>query len=408
MMRSYAYFRSADMPEKRTSNAPTRLTELFARYFKSNQTGGILLLVCTLISLFLANSIVGENYRAFWEMPLHLDLGNIQMHHTLAEWINDGLMTVFFLLVGLEIERELYIGELSNRKSALLPVFAALGGMLVPALIYLTFNFNQGTIRGMGIPTATDIAFAIAIMGILGDRVPNSLKIFLTALAIIDDIGAIFVIAIFYGSSFSLTYLLLTAGLFGLLLLLNKWKVVSLWIYLPLGLLLWFFMMHSGIHPTLSGVLLAFAIPFQNGAKNTSSYRLEKAIQTPVTLLIIPLFALANTAIVVNQEIVGHLAGAESLGIIFGLVIGKPLGIYLFSFWSTQLKITEIPGTINRKMILGAGMLGGIGFTMAMFVTNLAFNQKELIELGKISILIASAIAASAGYLMLSLRKKKV
>lgn len=380
-----------------------KITELFTLFFKSSQSGGVLLLLCTFISLIIANSALGDSYRGMWDTHLGFHLGNLHMDHSIGDWINDGLMTIFFLLVGLEIERELYIGEISSRKTAMLPVMGALGGMVVPALIYFFINMNNpATIRGAGIPTATDIAFAIAIMGLLGDKVPPSLKVFLTALAIIDDLGAIFVIAIFYGTGFSVPYLLLSAGMFGFLLLLNRLKVTSLWVYLPLGLVLWFFMMHSGIHATLAGVLLAFAIPFEDGGKKTASYRLEEFLQLPVALIVIPLFALANTAIKVNTDLLSQLLSAESLGIFFGLVLGKPIGIFLAALLSQKLKIADIPARINKPMLWGAGMLGGIGFTMAIFVTNLAFDGKELIQLGKISILFASTVAAVGGYFVIS------
>lgn len=386
----------------------TRLTQVFTQFFQSNQAGGILLLVCTIISLLITNSFLGEAYRNFWELELGPVTTQFHLHHSLAEWINDGLMTIFFLLVGLEIRRELYVGELSSRRKALLPVMGALGGMIVPALIYFLFNINSPeTISGIGIPTATDIAFAIAIMGVLGDKVPPALKVFLTALAIIDDLGAIFVIAIFYGSGFSIVYLLLTAGLFAFLLLLNKLKVHSLFVYLPLGVLLWFFMLHSGVHATLAGVLLAFAIPFQRGEKHGASHMLEEWLQKPVAMLIIPVFALANTAIVINPELLGSLSSTESLGIILGLVLGKPIGIFLAAIISDKLKIAEIPHTVNKSMLWGAGMLGGIGFTMAIFVSNLAFDNSFYIELAKVSILIASTIAAVGGYFVLSTFNKR-
>lgn len=384
-----------------------QLSNLFTLFFKSSQSGGLLLLLCTFVSLIIANTHLGEAYKELWHTPLGIHLGGFHLTHSVVDWINDGLMTVFFLLVGLEIERELYIGEISSRKKAMLPVMGAIGGMLVPALIYLAINFNNPlTIKGGGIPTATDIAFAIAIMGLLGDKVPASLKVFLTALAIIDDLGAIFIIAIFYGSGFSVLYLTLSACLFGLLLLLNRLKVNSLWVYIPLGVLLWFFMMHSGLHATLAGVLLAFAIPFENGAKHTSSYRLEKSLQFPVALFVIPLFALANTAITIKTSLLSQLLSAESLGIFFGLVLGKPVGIFFAAVLSKKLNIAELPKEISKSMLWGAGMLGGIGFTMAIFVTNLAFENKELIELGKITILIASATASVGGYLMLAASKK--
>jgi NhaA family Na+:H+ antiporter len=316
-------------------------------------------------------------------------------------------MTIFFLLVGLEIERELYIGELSSRKRAMLPVMAALGGMIVPALVYFLFNFNHPeSISGVGIPTATDIAFAIAIMSLLGDRVPPALKVFLTALAIIDDLGAIVVIGIFYGNGFSGLYLILTAIICALLYLLNRRGNENFWIYLFLGLSLWFCMLHSGIHATLAGVILAFALPFKSGSPATLSYRVEHKIQWPVTYLILPLFALSNTAITINSEMTGALLSPESLGIFFGLLIGKPVGIFLFSLLAIQLGIASLSSSINKTMLFGAGILGGIGFTMAMFVDNLAFTNTQQIDLGKISILIGSTTAAALGFLLLSLASK--
>lgn len=396
------------MTQKHGKSKTRGLTFLFRQFFKLSQSSGVLLIICTVFSLLLANSSLGNEYSSFWQIHLDASFLNFEMNHTVVEWINDGLMTVFFLLVGLEIERELYIGELSSRKKAMLPVIGAIGGMLIPALFYLIFNFNHPeSIRGIGIPTATDIAFAIAVLGMLGNRIPASLKVFLTALAIIDDLGAILVIAIFYGHGFSLTYFVLAAVLFGILLLLNKLKVTSLWIYLPLGVLLWFLMMHSGIHATLSGVLLAFAIPFENGKPDTSSYKLEKAIHWPVSMLIVPLFALANTAISIDTSLTSRLLSAESLGIFFGLVLGKPIGIFLASVAGSKMGWTYLPQNISLKMLWGAGMLGGIGFTMSIFVTNLAFSNPSFIELGKISVLIASVTAAVSGYFFLSKVSKK-
>lgn len=393
--------------KSRKSFKEYRLSKLFLEFFQSNKTGGILLILGTIVSLVLANLPVGNAYKSFWETPLHIDWNGFELPHTLLHWINDGLMTIFFLLVGLEIERELYIGELSNRKRALLPVIGAIGGMLVPALIYVLFNFNSPeTLSGAGIPTATDIAFAIAIMSLLGNKVPVFLKVFLTALAVIDDLGAIFVIAIFYGGKFQLAWFAAVVLLFLLMMALGKYlKVYKLWVYLPLGLVMWFCMMQSGIHATLAGVLLAFAIPFQNGEPNSISYKLQHFLHRPVTILILPIFALANTAISINSDLMQNLFSAESLGIFFGLFIGKPIGIFLAAVLSDRLKITKIPNDVSLKMIWGAGMLGGIGFTMAMFVTNLAFTNLQFIELGKISILIASTAAAVLGYLFLSQNK---
>ncbi|MBS3914865.1 MAG: Na+/H+ antiporter NhaA [Bacteroidetes bacterium] len=386
-----------------------KITALFKGFFTGSQTGGILLLLCTLISLFTANSIGGIDYRNFWDTSMPVHAGPVQLEHSLSAWINEGLMALFFLLVGLEIKREFLVGELSNKKTAILPVIAAIGGMIVPAVIYFICNVNSPeTIIGAGIPTATDIAFAIAILGLLGNKIPNALKVFLTALAIMDDLGAIILIAVFYGTEFSGFYLILTLALFALLMLFNKLKMKSLWYYLPLGILLWYFMLHSGIHATMAGVLLAIAIPFEGGGHNSAAHILEKFLQKPVNIFIIPIFALANTAIEIRSEMIPDLLGPESLGIILGLFFGKPIGIYLFSKGSQRLKWSQIPTNITNRKLLGAGILGGIGFTMSIFVTNLAFDEKNMIDLGKIAILIASALAAFLGYLLLAYPSRKI
>lgn len=388
-------------------NNTFRLTALFREFFQSQQSAGILLVVATITSLLLANSSVSEQYVSFWKTEIGSNFNGFHLQHSLTGWINEALMTIFFLLVGLEIERELYIGELSSRKRAMLPVMAALGGMIFPALVYLLFNFNHPeSISGVGIPTATDIAFAIAIMGLLGDRVPPALKVFLTALAIIDDLGAIVVIGIFYGNGFSGLYLILSVIICFALYLLNRRGNENFWVYLILGFSLWFCMLHSGIHATLAGVILAFAIPFKSGSPSTLSYRIEHKIQWPVTYIILPLFALSNTAITINSEMTGALFSPESLGIFFGLLIGKPLGIVLFSLLAIRLGIASLSTSISKTMLLGAGILGGIGFTMAMFVDNLAFTDIQQIDLGKISILIASTTAAALGFLLLHLAAK--
>ena len=388
-------------------NNTFRLTALFREFFQSQQSAGILLVVATITSLLLANSSVSEQYVSFWKTEIGSNFNGFHLQHSLTGWINEALMTIFFLLVGLEIERELYIGELSSRKRAMLPVMAALGGMIFPALVYLLFNFNHPeSISGVGIPTATDIAFAIAIMGLLGDRVPPALKVFLTALAIIDDLGAIVVIGIFYGNGFSGLYLILSAIICFALYLLNRRGNENFWVYLILGFSLWFCMLHSGIHATLAGVILAFAIPFKSGSPSTLSYRIEHKIQWPVTYIILPLFALSNTAITINSEMTGALFSPESLGIFFGLLIGKPLGIVLFSLLAIRLGIASLSTSISKTMLLGAGILGGIGFTMAMFVDNLAFTDIQQIDLGKISILIASTTSAALGFLLLHLAAK--
>ncbi len=312
-------------------------------------------------------------------------------------------MTIFFLLVGLEIERELLTGELSDRRTAMLPVMAAIGGMLVPAFVFLAVNINHSELwRGAGIPTATDIAFAMAIMSALGNRVPASLKIFLTALAIIDDLGAILVIAIFYGDGVQWAWLASALGIFGMLLLSRRGGIKTLWVYLPAGFMLWYCMMQSGIHATISGVLLAFAIPFgkKESENSPSSYLMDK-LHEPVAWLILPIFALANTAIPLHTDLLESLTGTLPIGIAAGLMLGKPLGIYLASVISVKINIARIPSGSNFRHIIGAGLLGGIGFTMAMFVSNLAFDDASKIELSKLAVLISSVIAALLGYILL-------
>ncbi|MBM3439016.1 MAG: Na+/H+ antiporter NhaA [Bacteroidetes bacterium] len=393
---------SAQAPKSRL-----RLTALFKEFFKSQQSAGILLVLTTVVSLLLANSAAGPSYIAFWSQKIGLTSHQFHLEHSITEWINDALMTIFFLLVGLEIERELYIGELSDRKRALLPMMGALGGMIVPALIYLLFNFNHPqSISGAGIPTATDIAFAIAIMGLLGDRVPAALKVFLTALAIIDDLGAIVVIALFYGGGFNFLYLGLSAVIGLVLYRLNQKENENGWLFLFLGISLWFCMLHSGVHATLAGVILAFALPFKSGKPNTLSYRVEHKIQWPVTYIILPLFALANTAIAIPADTSAITTHPASLGTFFGLVLGKPLGIVIASLIAVKLGIATLSQSINLRKLIGAGILGGIGFTMAIFVDNLAFTDTHLIDLVKVSILIASTTCATLGFVLLKLKSR--
>lgn len=369
------------------------LTKLYNDFFASEKAGGLILVFVTLFSLCLANSPWQTGYVHFW----HLDLGA----HSITHWINDGLMAIFFLLIGLELEREIYHGELSDLKSAALPLFGAFGGMLVPAGLFLLLNFGTDTQAGAGIPMATDIAFAIGILSLLGNRVPASLKIFLTALAVMDDLGAIMVIAIFYTTSIALINLLVALGIFGFLLLLNRLSVYNLIPYLIGGVAMWYFMLHSGVHATITGVLLAFAIPFGNGGEKSPSYILQHVLHKPVAFLILPLFALANTGISIAEGWQNSLGEANSLGIMVGLVIGKPLGIWLFSFIGVGLGLCVLPTDLKWKNIIGAGFLGGIGFTMSIFITLLAFDQPESIIQSKIAILIASFVAGAIGYVWL-------
>jgi NhaA family Na+:H+ antiporter len=306
----------------------------------------------------------------------------------------------------LELEREIYHGELSDIKNASLPIFGAIGGMLVPAGLFLLLNFGTDTQAGAGIPMATDIAFAIGILSLLGNRVPTSLKIFLTALAVMDDLGAIIVIAIFYTTSIAFTNLFIALGVFSFLLILNRLKIHNLIPYLIGGVVMWYFMLHSGVHATITGVLLAFAIPFGNGGEKSPSYILQHFLHKPVAFFILPLFAIANTCIAVGDSWQSGLGQTNSLGIIAGLVIGKPLGIWLFSFIGVGLGLCALPTDLKWKNIIGAGFLGGIGFTMSIFITLLAFDNADIVNNSKIAILIASLIAGTIGFIFLKLTLK--
>jgi Na+:H+ antiporter, NhaA family len=376
-----------------------KLSKLFRAFFQNEKTSGVILIGCTVFSLWITNSDFSESYLHIWHYPM--------FGHTFEHWINDGLMAIFFLLVGLELGRSFFFGELSSVKKAGLPMAGALGGMIVPALIFTLFNYGTTTQSGAGIPMATDIAFAIGVLSLAGKLVPASLKIFLTALAVIDDLGAILVIAFFYTSSLSFLYLSLALAIFVLLLVLNKLKVYTLIPYLIGGVLMWYFMLHSGVHATITGVLLAFTIPFQNGKEDSLANKVEHFLQRPVMFIIMPLFALANTSIVIESNWYQHLFQNYSLGIFLGLVVGKPLGILSFSLLSIAIGWCAMPSGINWRHLLGAGMLGGIGFTMSIFITLLAFDNKLFIDGAKIAILISSTVAALIGYIYLSIILKK-
>lgn len=378
-----------------------KLTRTFNSFFDSEKSGGILLIICTIVSLLLANSFLGANYLNLW----HLKIAGLSVEL----WINDFLMAIFFLLIGLELERELKVGELSDIKNALLPIFAAIGGIIVPATIHFSLNRGTATQSGIGIPMATDIAFALGVLALLGNRVPASLKIFLAALAVIDDLGAIIVIAVFYTAKLSTAYLFGAMVVCGSLVLLKKMRVMSLVPYLLGGLLMWFLMLKSGVHATIAGVLLAFTIPFSADEtdEDSPSHRLEHFLQKPVAFAILPIFALCNTGIVLGADALQSLTEANSVGIIAGLLFGKPIGITLLSFAVVSLGICRLPLDLNWKHVFGAGILGGIGFTMSIFITNLAFvGQAEVINISKMAILLASLIAGTAGFLWLKILGK--
>ena len=376
-----------------------KLSKSFKAFFDSEKASGIVLIVCTVVSLALANSILGANYLSIWQTYF----GGLSIEH----WINDALMAVFFLLIGLELERELYNGELSNFKTALLPIFAAVGGIAFPALIHFSLNAGTATQAGIGIPMATDIAFALGVLALLGSKVPASLKIFLTALAVMDDLGAIIIIAVFYTAQLSIVYLIGAIAVFGLLLALNHLlRVMSLAPYLIGGALMWFLMLKSGVHATIAGVLLAFTIPFSavEDDAHSLSHRLEHFLHKPVAFVILPIFALCNTGVVIGADWAQTLTTANSAGIIGGLVLGKPLGITLLSFVAVTVGICRLPLDLNWRHVFGAGLLGGIGFTMSIFITNLAFvGSSETINASKMAILLASLTAGTIGFLWLKL-----
>lgn len=385
-----------------------RITNLFTEFTKSEKNSGILLIICTIISLIIANSDVGEAYIQFWQQHFSLSFSKYEISHSLKDWIDDGLMSIFFLLVGLEIKRELYGGELYPIKNALLPVFAAIGGMIVPAIIYIIINYNTSTMKGFGIPMATDIAFSLAVLSLVSDKVPFSIKIILTSLAIIDDLGAIIVIALFYGKDIQWMSLSISLSIFLLMLIMNRIKINRLTIYLIVWIPMWYFMTKSGIHATLSGVLLALALPFSNkNDEKNLSIRLQDLLHIPVGFIILPLFVLANTAIPIKIEYLTSLLDKHTLGIGLGLFFGKPVGIFLFIWLITKLKIASLSENIRWLEIWALGVLAGIGFTMSIFITNLAFNDEVLIQSSKLMILISSFISGLTGYLLFSFSRIK-
>ena len=381
------------------------LSKYFQQFFHSSKSSGVLLIVCVIVSLIIANTSPAEAFQNLLDSKIGTEV--FHLDYSVSVWINDGLMAIFFLLVGLEIKRELLEGELSDIRKASLPSFAADGGMLIPALIYVAFNHNTGYKNGWAIPMATDIAFSLAIISLLGKSVPNSLKIFLSALAIVDDLGAIIVIALFYTDSIDWISLGICGGITALLIILNRIGITKILFYIIPGLFLWYFMHHSGIHATIAGVILAFTIPTNVSTTEISPLeKLEQKLHIPVSFLIMPVFALANTNITFQSGIFSHFISPLSLGIIFGLFAGKVLGINLFSFLAIKLKWGKMPALSAWKEMIGVGFLAGIGFTMSIFVSLLAFpNETAIQNLSKISILFASVLSGLTGYLILKMKK---
>jgi Na+:H+ antiporter, NhaA family len=360
---------------------------------------GIILAICTIVSLFLSNSIYGQEYLQFWNLEVHFPTW-LHLPHSVMHIINDGLMSIFFFQVGMEIKRELLDGELSDPKRAIMPVFAALGGMIVPAFIYVFFNRSTIYLHGWSIPMATDIAFSLGIASLLGKKVPLSMKIFLTALAIIDDLGAIAMIAVFYGEKLKLAYLVAGFLITVVLIAMNKFKLkFGWWNFLP-GLALWYCVFNSGIHATIAGVIFAFTIPL------TEIKKLEHVFHIPVNFIIMPVFALANTAILLPDNMVGSLNSTLNWGIITGLVIGKPIGILGFCYILTRLKWGRLPYHTTWIQLTGTGMLAGIGFTMSIFIAMLAFKDSNTQDIAKIGVLFGSVLSVFAACITLMLFSK--
>ena len=422
------------------------LKQPFLRFFRIEASGGILLIVATVVALVMANSDLGDVYESFWKKDFTIGTDAFKLTKPIILWINDGLMAIFFFLVGLEIKRELLAGELSSPKKAALPIIAAVGGMLVPAGLFLFFNRNGQGLEGWGIPMATDIAFSLGILSLLGKRVPIALKVFLVAFAIIDDIGAVLVIAFFYSSQIHWDLMFMALALLGLLFVFNTINLRYIPMYMIVGWVIWYLFLKSGIHPTIAGVLIAFSIPASRKIQlKDFNYRINRnlndfseelceesftlnqrqlaaidnmqsqidKVQSPlqaleynlhgfVTYIVMPLFAFANAGVVLGG------AGLESfntltLSISGSLVLGKVLGIFLFSYLTVRLGISALPNKISWHHILGAGMLGGIGFTMSLFISNLAYDNIILLNQAKLGILLGSLVAAILGYVYLKI-----
>ena len=386
------------------------LSKPFKWFFQLEAASGLILLVAAIIALFISNSHFSDLYFNTLEQYFFIGINEFGLKLSIHHWINDLLMAVFFFFVTLEIKREFIQGELSNLKKAMLPIIAAIGGMVVPALFYITINFgNSETLNGWAIPSATDIAFSLGILSLLGSRVPISLKIFLTALAIIDDLGAILIIAFFYSGDLSISYLSLILISYIFLLILNKFGVKKFTPYLFIGIFMWFFTYKSGIHATIAGVLLASTIPHRIKDKDFSLLiKIEHAISPYVAFMIMPLFAFANAGVSLVGLTLSSLMMPVPLGIVLGLFIGKQVGVMLFSFFAVKFGVAQMPENSNWFSLYGVSILTGIGFTMSLFVGNLAFIEStQYIDGVKIGVLVGSLFSTIFGYFALSIAIKK-
>ena len=375
--------------------------KVFKDFVQSSNFGGALLFICVILSLIIANTSLADPLQHVLNTTLGFENEHLQLNYSISLWINDGLMAIFFLLVGLEIKREIVEGELSSPKKAILPILAAVGGALVPAGIYLFLNGGLETAEGWGIPMATDIAFALAVISLLDKRIPTSLKIFLAALAIVDDLIAILVIAIFYSSGIHFDALAYAGIGMVILIAMNRLNVKNPYLYLIPGVFIWYFVHHSGIHATIAGVLVALTLPTNDTETESPLEKLEHALVKPVNFFIIPLFAFANTNITIQSEMIEGLTSPLGLGITLGLLLGKPIGIITTSFVCSKLGIGQLPVNSTIFHMIGVGLLAGIGFTMSIFISILSFNDPLHIEEAKLSVLITSLIAGFLGYLVL-------
>lgn len=435
-------------------NATRKYTRnAFQMFTRSGSIGGFILFICAIIAVVVANTPSLHHLLNIWDLDMGIEVGKFSIKMDFIQWINDGLMAIFFLNVGLEIKHEILAGELSQPKKAMLPIFAALGGMLVPAAIYSIFNAGTASANGWGIPMATDIAFAMGVLALLGKSCPIGLKVFLTALAIVDDLGSIIVLAVFYPThAIHIIYLIYAAIVMGILLLMNYMNARNSTWYIILGLFLWYFIFKSGIHATIAGVLLAITIPAKTRINEVRFYtnvqhllnkfkaashgeldvtsspeqldilhqinnrvddispltdRFQFALSTPVNYIIMPLFALANAGVAFSGDIFGSSYFHIAEGIFLGLLIGKPVGIFLFSWLSIKLKLAQLPSHSTYKQLFAIGMVGSIGFTMSLFIDNLAFTDPEMVAVGKAAVLVTSAVAVVLGFIAVKITGRK-
>ena len=377
------------------------------KFLKVESIGGIVLFGSTLLALAWANSPWGDSYQELWQYKIGFSIGDFSLFKPLILWINDGLMALFFFVVGLEIKRELIVGELNTLQKASLPIIGAVGGMAIPILVFLLLSKNPDASHGWGIPMATDIAFTLAILKTLGNRIPLGLKVFLTAFAIVDDIGAVLVIALFYSESVEWTYVLYAAAPLALLYFLSLRRVYAPILILLFGIVIWYLFLKSGLHPTIAGILLAFAVPLTGRGKRAEPLpHLEHQLHNYVAYLVVPLFALSNAGISFGMGI--SMDWQVVIAIAAGLVVGKVLGVGLLSFLGVRLGWARLPESVNFKQIFGVAFLAGVGFTMSLFIANLAFvDHPELMGAAKVGILIGSAVAGAAGWVLLRISSKK-